>query len=1398
MVVQKVVHAHHKDFLEASRGLQDVEALVDELRNYVSSGAAVVANLADLPPLPKKVPLGSHLQLSALDGDGGTGRPQPATAWEAILALQAELIQDLQVAVAEQDFALARALLQAGRDMIAVVERDAAQLADQVGGDGLPGWRAGLEAALTAQKAALVEELTRQLGRTNSSTVERRNAAQTLGLLVGPGQATRALLHCHTLRVRAAQQQLLQQHSAAGGDPDGVEYAGGLAQRTFLAIGTAAEDVRAVFPAPDPEPSTRSTAPTASAAPTPPDAAAMLPSVSALVVQWAADEAGQCAELLRRHALTPFVATGGGVGALLCAGLALVFCGALELSHGLALRAVFQQELWPPLEAIVRRHLHRLREEAAASASLDATNAALKAVASLAAAAAAEAGGAGNGPEGSAGADTGGGGGGSDSGGFQLPPLPALQELEGHAMNGLELRGAALQQANGGAAGGAAASAPAGLTALPMLAPELRALAEGLAPLGSTQAVAVLRQGVLAAFGAVCEQVYGSLSRLVASAGAGGGAGGAGGGRDAATHGSRLASYVAQATEQLRLFAETDLQTALLPLASVAGTVAPPELLLPLLAPLSGLLASLPPPAPDAPPEAQESTRSAAMQQRQQQQLQPPSSGPGPMDRLRAELAAEQEKREGEERRAREAEARDKARRAQAREEEEAKAAAAEEEAERARRAAAAEEERLRRSAPSATALPKPYLVPEAAAASSAQQARNAGKPDSPTRSLGQRKQAAEDKQAAHGKRAAYGKQAAQEADTGREDYEGQEAAAAPEPEPHRHRAQASGDVRARADAAGAGARPQSRPRSAMRAREAEAEEPAGRSRGRIGRVRWQDGEPEAEPARTQAEPAQPDAARRRVKSAVDLHEEGNDQADDGGGEEVAVARQPRSRSQPRGRSRATDHSDEWGAEPPAQWQEPPQAAAAATAEERGSRRRRGGEMAVAAAGADVEDSAGAGRSGAPRLRRESPEAPQDRPRRRAGEELQNTAAAAASRWAAEEAEEAPARPRARGARSSAASDAEDRSQPLSSASPARTRLPRPESAPVLDRGPEGGAGEEGGAAARAARPESRLRRVRIAEEPEQGLRHAATAEEADDGSRPRAALAAGTRPPEAASRGEERRGREAAAGARAGATGPQEEPGGAPTQASQPSRRPAKFQPSDDDEATAAEAAAEAATEARASETVEARRGARRIGAAAQGSSADEPVGQPAKAASVGNKQTAGGPLAAPAEGERRAAAAAAVREATSREAGNARASSAPVAAAAGGARRPNRFGVVLSDDEDEEGNGPGLAPRPRRPRPAAAAAGAAAGAGTAEPAAASSFPRVADDEEDGPALAPRLRRARPAEGLEEAGSRASPNAPAPARVARAEMAQRDEGRIPGEQVMRACVCVACVAGFV
>lgn len=159
---------------------------------------------------------------------------------------------------------------------------------------------------------------------------------------------------------------------AAGGDPDGVEYSGGVTQHTCLVIAAAADDVNAVFgvgTVPLPMTASQSIASSSQASygrasnsqqgnatimsvlggsfqaqSCPPDA------VTALVSQWAAHEAHACGVLLCRHALAPFQASAAAPGALLCVNLAMAFLAALELSHGLSLQEGLVQALWPMLQ----------------------------------------------------------------------------------------------------------------------------------------------------------------------------------------------------------------------------------------------------------------------------------------------------------------------------------------------------------------------------------------------------------------------------------------------------------------------------------------------------------------------------------------------------------------------------------------------------------------------------------------------------------------------------------------------------------------------------------------------------------------------------------------------------------------------------------------------------------------------------------------------------------------------------------------------------------------------------------------------------------------------------------------------------------------------------------------
>jgi hypothetical protein len=92
------------------------------------------------------------------------------------------------------------------------------------------------------------------------------------------------------------------------------------------------------------------------------------PDVAAVLAVWAAREARAAAQLLRRHALSPFAAAAGLPATVHCVCLALVFVTSLEASHALSLAAPFAAELWPHLEAATRRHCRRVAEELKVSA----------------------------------------------------------------------------------------------------------------------------------------------------------------------------------------------------------------------------------------------------------------------------------------------------------------------------------------------------------------------------------------------------------------------------------------------------------------------------------------------------------------------------------------------------------------------------------------------------------------------------------------------------------------------------------------------------------------------------------------------------------------------------------------------------------------------------------------------------------------------------------------------------------------------------------------------------------------------------------------------------------------------------------------------------------------------
>lgn len=334
--LHKVVHKNYKLFLDACQGVGEMEEKIQLLRNQVNGISAIVEDLK-----VAKATVVKHGSTPSTFANISNISTKPTTQAEEVEQQMQQLFQRLDVAVAERDFQAVRELLAVGKDAMALLEDERDSLAADV--PDFISWQHQLEAQLAERKQKMIKVVERILSESTTSLQEVRSATRVLSHLVGSSHAASVMLHCHSQKIKQQQALLLKMHSSGGGDPDGTEYAGGLAQRTFIAVGRAADDVSGVFGAGCQE-------------------------VQALFTVWATKEAKQCASLLRRHALSPFAAPSGLQASVQCVALAVVFCSVLEHTHGLSLVAAFSGEVLPHIEGVLKRHVRRLGEELRASA----------------------------------------------------------------------------------------------------------------------------------------------------------------------------------------------------------------------------------------------------------------------------------------------------------------------------------------------------------------------------------------------------------------------------------------------------------------------------------------------------------------------------------------------------------------------------------------------------------------------------------------------------------------------------------------------------------------------------------------------------------------------------------------------------------------------------------------------------------------------------------------------------------------------------------------------------------------------------------------------------------------------------------------------------------------------
>lgn len=318
--VEQVVHDNHVLFLEACRGIEDMEDRIQLLRNYINSMASLIGSMRNMKSVSKQVAT-EQVSLTSSSSSGATASTAVTSTPENQPLAQVEddlqlLLQQLDVSIAQRDYLTAKEILGVGEDIMKVFERDYTIIMEQV--PDYPSWKFRYQSQFQARRSLLVQQLEHMMREGGTAMREVQEIAAALTMLVGDCHATHALLECHSSHIAHLQNQLLKDTSSGGGDSDGLDYAAALAQHTCLSLGHAMEDVLAVLGESNKE-------------------------VLALMSVWAASEMRQCAQLLRRHVLVPYAAASGLVSTLHCVTAALVFVALLEVTHRISLTQTFIQ-----------------------------------------------------------------------------------------------------------------------------------------------------------------------------------------------------------------------------------------------------------------------------------------------------------------------------------------------------------------------------------------------------------------------------------------------------------------------------------------------------------------------------------------------------------------------------------------------------------------------------------------------------------------------------------------------------------------------------------------------------------------------------------------------------------------------------------------------------------------------------------------------------------------------------------------------------------------------------------------------------------------------------------------------------------------------------------------------
>eukprot|EP00898_Chlorokybus_atmophyticus_P006480 jgi/Chlat1/6833/Chrsp51S06521 len=325
--MRTTVYTNYSHYIRTSKEMSDLEAEVLSLRGLLSSAAAVVNSLQDVPAL---APTGVDSSTSA--------KPQPRATGE-----DNDDDDDMDEEMTEGLDAIDVLLAERRVDAVIDALEEGAEMVREMG-SGAAEW----ERALAERRHRLAEMLVSAAHEPSAGANELRGAVAAFARLGDRARAHALLLACHSERLQRATRSLRPTAAAgSGAGSSGSAYVSEMSQMVFATVAAAARDATVVF--------------------------GTEPGRSSALLLWAIAETERRAALLKRNVLA-FTSSGaaGFHTAVECFQIASAHCAGLALQQqGLALLPVLERALQPSLAEALSLEFARLEEAITAAAIYD-------------------------------------------------------------------------------------------------------------------------------------------------------------------------------------------------------------------------------------------------------------------------------------------------------------------------------------------------------------------------------------------------------------------------------------------------------------------------------------------------------------------------------------------------------------------------------------------------------------------------------------------------------------------------------------------------------------------------------------------------------------------------------------------------------------------------------------------------------------------------------------------------------------------------------------------------------------------------------------------------------------------------------------------------------------------